>query len=126
VRNLWFRHLFGVATLTIAGGAGLYLGETHAARFGRTGGQSRARQAPRVSAELVCTEWITYCQGTKDHTSTKEVNPFGLSVAADPTPDTVCGRVSLQVPPRHRRRFPCPTTALFGRWRWWYGWPGCP
>jgi hypothetical protein len=98
IRNVWLRHLFGVPTLTIPGGASLCLGEVRVARFHRRGGRPRARQAPELSAELVCGERVTYRQGTKDHTVTKVVGRHGLSVTTDQIPDTVSGQVSVEIP----------------------------
>jgi hypothetical protein len=98
VRKLWLRHLFGVSTLTVPGGAGVCLGEMRVARFHRQGGQPRARQAPVLSAELVGAERVTYRQGTTDHTITKEICRHRLSVTVDHVPDTVSGQVFVEVP----------------------------
>jgi hypothetical protein len=96
-RRLW--RLFGVAKLSIPDGASFCLGETRPARFTRTGGEPRARQAPLLSAALVCTEWISYRRGTTNHTSAKEVNRIGLSITANQLPEAISGRVLIQVPP---------------------------
>lgn len=79
VRQFWLNRLFGVATLTVPGGAGVCLGEVRAARFQRQGGRRRARQAAVISAELVGTEKVTYRSGTTDHSVTKEIVRHRLS-----------------------------------------------
>jgi len=98
VRQLWLNHLFGASTLTVAGGAGVCLGEVRAARFRRQGGQPRARQAAVLSAELVGTEKVTYRSGTTDHTITQEILRHRLSAQMDPVPGTVSGQVFIAVP----------------------------
>lgn len=68
------------------------------ARFQRVGGARRAQQAPRLTAELVGQERVTYRQGTDDHTVTQEICRRELAVSSDQIPGTVSGQVAIQVP----------------------------
>lgn len=98
IRNLWLSRVLGVPTLVLPNGTALSLGETVTARFHRAGGSRRARQAPRLTADLVCKEHVTYRQGTDDHTVTREVRRRELAVRDDQLPDSVSGQVTVAVP----------------------------
>jgi hypothetical protein len=98
IRNLWLSHVLGVPTLVLPSGTSLCLGETVTARFHRSGGTRQARQAPQLTADLVCEERVTYRQGTDDHTVTREIERRELAVRTDQAPDTVSGQVTVPVP----------------------------
>jgi hypothetical protein len=98
VRSLWLSHVLGVPTLVLPNGTSLCLGETVAARFHRAGGTPAARQSPRLTAELVCEERITYRQGTDDHTRSQPVLRRELAVRTGQAPGTVSAEVTVAVP----------------------------
>lgn len=98
VRNVWLSHVLGTPTLTVPPAEPLLLGGVLVARFERRGGTGRVRQAPQLSAELVCAERVTYRQGTDTHTVTREICRSQLPMTADPAPGTVAGQIVVEVP----------------------------
>jgi hypothetical protein len=98
VRSIWFSHLLGVPTLIIPAGEALCLGGVVVAQFVRSGGTARAQYPPRLSAELICEESVSYQQGTDTSTATREIRRHQLEVAADDVPGKVSGRVMIKVP----------------------------
>jgi hypothetical protein len=98
VRNLWRAHVLGTQTLTVPPAEPLFLGGLLVARFHRRGGTRRARQSATLSAELVCTESVTYVQGTDSHTVTEDVYRCPLPLTPEGLPDTVSARIVIEVP----------------------------
>jgi hypothetical protein len=98
LRSLWLSRLHGTATLVFPGRQPLYLGGGAVAQYRRTGGARRARNAPRLSAELVGEEQVMYRKGTDDHTVVEEIHRRELAITNDYLPDTVSGQVRIQIP----------------------------
>jgi hypothetical protein len=98
LRALWLSRLLGTSTLMIPGRQPLYLGGGAVAQYRRTGGARRARNAPQLSAMLVCDEQATYRKGTDDHTVTEEIYRRELAITNDYVPDTVSGQVTIRIP----------------------------
>lgn len=98
VRSLWRGHVLGAATLVVPSAPLLCLGAVVVARFGRSGGSRQVTGTPRLTAELICYESITYRQGTDSHTATRVVGRRDLAVQVDPAPGTVAGQIAIAVP----------------------------
>jgi hypothetical protein len=98
IRNVWLSHVLGAPTLEVPRDQPLYLGGAMAAQFHRSGGTRRAHRSPRLTADLVCDEQVTYRQGTDNHTVTEEVYRTELTVHHDPESNTAAGRIEIEVP----------------------------